>query len=77
MPRTAPASLDGYCYHALNRGNGRRTVFDKDGDFAAFEKLLRQASERTGTHLVASCLMPNHFHRVNGASLFNDLRGEP
>jgi putative transposase len=62
MPRSPRASQGGYCYHVLNRGNGRRTVFHKDGDFAAFVKLLRQAAERTPVRLLASCLMPNHFH---------------
>src|SRR5262249_11734862 len=46
MPRKPRASLGGYCYHVLNRGNGRRAVFHKDGDYAAFVKLLRQAGER-------------------------------
>ena len=64
MPRGARASQGGFCYHAFNRGNGRRTVFHKDGDFAAFVKLLRQAGERTPTRLLAYCLMPNHFHLV-------------
>jgi putative transposase len=64
MPRTARASQGGYCYHVLNRGNGRRTVFHKNGDFAAFIKLLRQAGERTPVRLLAYCLMPNHFHLV-------------
>src|SRR5262249_16789220 len=27
MPRNPRASLGGYCYHVLNRGNGRRTIF--------------------------------------------------
>jgi putative transposase len=62
MPRNPRASLGGYCYHVLNRGNGRRTVFHKDSDFAAFLKLLRQAGERTPVRLLAYCLMPNHFH---------------
>jgi putative transposase len=64
MPRTARASQGGYCYHVLNRGNGRRPVFHKDGDYAAFVKLLRQAGERTPIRLLAFCLMPNHFHLV-------------
>jgi putative transposase len=51
-----------YCYHVLNRGNGRRTVFHKGGDFAAFVQLLREAGERTPVRLLAYCLMPNHFH---------------
>ena len=63
MPRGARASKGGYCYHVMNRGNGRRTVFHKEGDYAAFVKLLRQAGERTpGVRLLAYCLMPNHFH---------------
>ena len=63
MPRTARSSQGGYCYHVLNRGNGRRTVFHKAGDFAAFVKLLGQAGERTpGVRLLGYCLMPNHFH---------------
>jgi len=62
MPRNPRASLGGYCYHVLNRGNGRRTIFLKDGDYAAFIKLLRQAGERTPMRLLAYCLMPNHFH---------------
>jgi putative transposase len=62
MPRTARASQGGFCYHVLNRGNGRRTVFHKQGDFAAFIKLLRQAHDRSDMRLLAYCLMPNHFH---------------
>ncbi|HEY7427488.1 MAG TPA: transposase [Gemmataceae bacterium] len=64
MPRNPRASQGGFCYHVLNRGNGRRTVFHKDGDFTAFVKLLRQAAERTPVRLLAYCLMPNHFHLV-------------
>ena len=64
MPRTARASRGGYCYHVLNRGNARGTVFHKDGDFAAFVKLLKEADERTPIRLLAYCLMPNHFHLV-------------
>jgi putative transposase len=62
MPRTARAVQAGFCYHVLNRGNARRTVFHKDGDFAAFVKLLHHAGERTHIRLLAYCLMPNHFH---------------
>jgi len=52
------------CYHVLNRGNGRSDVFHKDDDYAAFLKLLCQASERVPMRLLAYCLMPNHFHLV-------------
>jgi len=55
-PRTARASRGGYAYHALHRGNARRTVFHKDGDDAAFRKLLGRAGERTDMRLLAYCL---------------------
>ena len=62
MPRTRRASQGGYCYHVLNRGNARRTVFHKDGDYVSFLKLLHEAGERTPIRLLSYCLMPNHFH---------------
>ncbi|MEQ1846528.1 MAG: transposase, partial [Nitrospira sp.] len=62
MPRTARASVGDYCYHVINRGNGRAEVFHADGDYQAFIGLLGQACERLPMRLLAYCLMPNHFH---------------
>ena len=62
MPRGARDALGGYCYHVLNRGHGRGTVFHKEADFAAFAKLLREAGERLDVRLLAYCLLSNHFH---------------
>ena len=62
MPRTARASIGDYCYHIINRGNGRAQVFHADGDYQAFITLLREASHRIPMRLLAFCLMPNHFH---------------
>lgn len=64
MARRPRISLGNICYHVLNRGNGRNVVFHKDGDYAAFLKLMKQASERTPMRLLSYCLMPNHFHFV-------------
>jgi REP-associated tyrosine transposase len=64
MPRTARASVGGYCYHVLNRGNGRARVFHDADDYNAFLHLLRQASARVPMRLIGYCLMPNHFHLV-------------
>jgi len=36
MPRPKRVALGGYCYHVLNRGNGRQEVFHKAADYAAF-----------------------------------------
>ncbi len=62
MARTLRVALGGYCYHVLNRGNGRRAVFHKEGDFHAFLQLLRAADDNVPMRLLAFCLMPNHFH---------------
>jgi putative transposase len=64
MARRPRISLGGYCYHVLNRGNGRNEVFHKDGDYAAFTKLMKEANERISMRLLSWCLMPNHFHLV-------------
>ena len=66
LPRGARDARGGYCYHVLNRGNGRRTGFHKEADFAAFGKLLVQAGERLHVRRLAYGLLPNHFHRLLG-----------
>jgi putative transposase len=38
--------------------------FTKPTDYAAFEKVLRQAWERLGTRLLAYTVLPNHWHLV-------------
>jgi putative transposase len=64
MPRTARASLGGWCYHVLNRGNARAEVFHKDADYAAFINLFEPACDRVPMRILGYCLMPNHFHLV-------------
>src|SRR5688500_5877209 len=57
--RTAPGGL---VYHALNRANARLPIFQKDGDYEAFEHILAQAREHVpGMRLLTYCLMPNHW----------------
>ena len=64
MPRIPRASAGGICYHVINRGNGRREVFRKDGDYQAFLKALAHACFEIPTPVLGYCLMPNHFHLV-------------
>ena len=64
MGRPKRASDGGVIYHVLNRGNARITIFKKDEDYEAFERVLEEAVERFGTVLLAWCLMPNHWHFV-------------
>ena len=64
MPRAARASAGGVCYHVINRGNGRRQVFHKEGDYQAFLKALAHACIEIPMPVLGFCLMPNHFHLV-------------
>ena len=65
MPRSARRAPAGFIFHCLNRGVGRRTLFAKDGDYAAFERVLTEAlAAEPGVGLLAYCLMPNHWHLV-------------
>jgi len=62
MPRRLRESTGGIVYHVLNRAVGRMTLFKKNEDYLAFEKVLEQSVERTGTRLLGYCVMPNHWH---------------
>jgi len=65
MPRTARIAPGGMIFHVLNRGNGRDTIFEKPGDYAAFEKAMGQTLQQVkGMRLLGYCLMPNHWHLV-------------
>lgn len=66
MPRTARASVGGYTYHVLNRGNAKSAVFHKRQDYEAFIGLISEASLRIPMRILAYCLMPNHFHLRSG-----------
>lgn len=64
MGRPKRAADGGWVYHVLNRANARLPIFEKEDDFAAFERVLEEAVDRTGTRLLSYCLMPNHWHLV-------------
>src|SRR5262249_19025713 len=64
MARRMRCADAGYVYHVLNRAVGRLTIFEKATDYAAFEKVLRQAGERSGMRLLAYVVLPNHWHLV-------------
>jgi putative transposase len=62
MPRRPRLSTGGLAYHVLNRRVGRLPLFEKPGDYIAFEKILAEAHKRSGFRIAAYCLMPNHWH---------------
>jgi len=62
MGRPLRNALGGVVYHVLNRANGRATLFESGGDYAAFEKVLSEAHVRSPIRILAYCVMPNHWH---------------
>ncbi|MGZ3300478.1 MAG: transposase [Isosphaeraceae bacterium] len=64
MGRPKRADDGGLLYHVLNRANAQMTIFEHDGDYEAFEQVLEEAVARTGTRLLAYCVMPNHWHLI-------------
>ena len=64
MPRIARAAPGGVVFHVLNRGVGRRKIFHKREDYAAFERVLEETLLATPVRLLCYCLMPNHWHLI-------------
>ena len=64
MARRLRIDRGGIAYHVLNRRVGRLPLFEKDEDYAAFEKVLDQAHVRSPMRVITYCLMPNHWHLV-------------
>jgi putative transposase len=64
MPRRARSIQGGYVYHVLNRSNARAALFLKEEDYAAFERVLEEASRRVPLRILGYCVMPNHWHMV-------------
>ncbi len=64
MPRQPRYAPGGVLHHVFNRAAGRRELFSKTQDYAAFQQVLRDTIEATGMRLCAFCVMPNHWHLV-------------
>jgi len=57
----------------INRGNDRREVFLKEGDYHAFLKAMAHACAEIPLPVLGYCLMPNHFHLVLWPQADGDL----
>ena len=64
MPRAPRVTVGGLVYHVLNRANGRMRLFEAQGDYFAFEKVLQEAHDHVAMRTIAYCVMPNHWHLV-------------
>jgi putative transposase len=56
--------LGGYVYHVLNRANAGVRIFRAARDYAAWERVLAEAVERSRMRVLAYAVMPNHWHLV-------------
>lgn len=64
MARSRRFLFSGGCYHVINRGNNRATLFRSAADYERFMALVEQSQERRPLRMLAFALMPNHFHMV-------------
>jgi len=64
MPRRLRFASGGLVYHVLNRAVARARIFDKSQDYAAFERVLKEAKAWLPMRLLGYCSMPNHWHLV-------------
>ena len=64
MGRTRRADVAGAVYHMLHRANRRATIFEKDADCEAFERILIDVVAKFKIELFCYCVMPNHWHIV-------------
>jgi len=62
MPREARLRAAGIPWHVRQRGNNGIPIFADDPDRELFEGLLAELAPRTGCHIHAYALMPNHTH---------------
>ena len=62
MGRPAREAPGGLVYHVLNRGVGRRTLFEKPDDYLALERIIDETLRSRPVRICAYCLMPNHWH---------------
>ena len=64
MPRSPRRTLwnDAACYHVMNRGQNRATLFADDADFGYVVGLLARYKQRFEARLYHYCLLNNHCH---------------
>lgn len=64
MPRRRRLGQCEYVHHVINRSVRRVVLFDSDGAYESFERVLQEARARFPMRVLAYCIMPNHWHLV-------------
>jgi putative transposase len=82
MPRSPRIYVPNGIYHAMNRGNRKELIFEDVHDRRRFVKILAEAAERYGVHVLVECRMGTHYHvvvrtpRANISEFMQFLSGE-
>ncbi len=64
MPRRPRRATGRFVFHVLNRAAQGLVLFENDGDYEHFLRLLIDTSRDIPMRLLAYALMPNHWHLV-------------
>ncbi len=62
MSRPLRIEFEGAWYHVMNRGAGRRPIFESDHDRQLFLKVVGEISETFKVQVHAYCLLDNQYH---------------
>ena len=62
MPRLLRTALPPGLHHVTSRGNNREPLFRTPRDHLVFYRILHETTRDLHVHVLAHCLMPNHFH---------------
>jgi len=73
MATPARSFQDEYYYHIYNRGNRKQVIFINNKDYERFLDKIIEYKKKYAVHILAYCLMPNHFHFLIKQSFPNAL----
>jgi putative transposase len=73
MPRRKRLVFDGSYCHVLSRGNDRKEIFSKPGDYQVFLLIVKNYLGKFEVRPTNYCLMPNHLHFLFFVKKANDL----
>jgi REP element-mobilizing transposase RayT len=62
MARPLRLESPGNCYHVTVRGDRKESIFENDADRVSLLNLINEAADLHHWHLLAYCLMNNHYH---------------
>lgn len=64
MPNKSRYFPSGYIFHVMNRAVVCSEIFLTEQDYGAFVSVLAEMQLRVPIHILAWCIMPNHWHLV-------------